>query len=272
MSWQLAAAALLAVTLLGGALWYERSRPPSQVVALIAALAALSIAGRVAFSPVPNVVPTTDITLIAGFTLGGPAGFAVGALSALVSNLWLGQGPWTPWQMAGWGMVGLLGAMLAATTGRRLGRLPLALACGFAGLAYGALLDLSLMVTYGGEQSLDRFLALSARGIPFNIAHAAGNFALALAAGPALIRMLDRYRGRFEVAWGERARRGPGRGVQSRHDGLGRARAGRRGPGPVGDARRWRAHADRLPARDRLRDHDDGGHRAHDHGPLRCRA
>ncbi|MGZ5361498.1 MAG: prenyltransferase/squalene oxidase repeat-containing protein [Solirubrobacterales bacterium] len=211
MSWQLAAAALLAVTILGGALWYERSRPPSQVVALIAALAALSIAGRVAFSPIPNVVPTTDITLIAGFTLGGPAGFAVGALSALVSNFWLGQGPWTPWQMAGWGMVGLLGAMLAAATGRRLGRVPLALACAFAGLAYGALLDLSLMVTYGGEQSLDRFLALSARGIPFNVAHAAGNFALALAAGPALIRMLDRYRGRFEVAWGERGRRGRSR-------------------------------------------------------------
>ena len=60
------------------------------------------------------------------------------------------------------------------------------------------------MVTYGGEQSLDRFLALSARGIPFNIAHAAGNAALALVAGPAIVRMLIRYRRRFEFAWGDR--------------------------------------------------------------------
>ena len=66
--------------------------------------------------------------------------------------------------MAGWGLVGLGGAWLAAVTRRRLGRLGLAVACAVAGFAYGALLDLSVMVTYGGEQSLDRYLALSARG------------------------------------------------------------------------------------------------------------
>jgi Prenyltransferase and squalene oxidase repeat len=201
MSWGPAAMVVLGASLLGGFAWYERSRPPSQIVALVAALAAISVAGRVAFSPIPNVVPTTDITLIAGYALGGAPGFAVGALSGLVSNFWLGQGPWTPWQMAGWGMTGLLGAWLAILTRRNVGRFELAAVSAFAGFAYGALLDFSLMVTYGGEQSLDRFLAISARGIPFNIAHAAGNAALALVAGPAMIRMLLRYRRRFEFAW-----------------------------------------------------------------------
>ena len=201
MTWQVAAMVALGLTLLGGFAWYERSRPPSQIVALVAALAAISVAGRVAFSPIPNVVPTTDITLIAGFALGGAPGFAVGALSGLVSNFWLGQGPWTPWQMAGWGMTGLLGAGLATLTRRHVSRFGLAAVCAFAGFAYGALLDFSLMVTYGGEQSLDRFLAISARGVPFNIAHAAGNAALALVAGPAMVRMLLRYRRRFEFAW-----------------------------------------------------------------------
>jgi energy-coupling factor transport system substrate-specific component len=213
MSWQAAILLILAATLLGGVVWYERSRPPSQVVALVAALAALAVAGRIALSPIPNVVPTTDIVLLSGYALGGAPGFAVGALAGLVSNFWLGQGPWTPWQMAGWGMTGLLGAGLAAATNRGVGRVGLAAYCAAAGLAYGALLDFSLMVTYGGEQSLDRFLALSARGIPFNIAHAAGNAALALVAGPAIVRMLMRYRRRFEFAWGgrpagERAARG----------------------------------------------------------------
>lgn len=201
MSWQAGALAMLALAVIGGLAWYERSRPRSQVVALVAALAALAAAGRVALSPVPNVVPTTDIALFSGYALGPAPGFAVGGLSALASNFWLGQGPWTPWQMAGWGLCGLLGAAVAVATRRRLGRLGLAAVCGAAGFLYGALLDLSLMVTYGGEQSLDRFLALSARGLPFNIAHAAGNVALALVAGPALIRMLVRYRQRFEFAW-----------------------------------------------------------------------
>src|SRR5439155_11933713 len=114
---------------------------------------------------------------------------------------WLGQGPWTPWMMAGWGMTGLIGAGLAAVSRRCIGRLQLAIVCALAGFAYGALLDLSVMVGYGGEQSLDRYLAISARGVPFNVAHAAGNVALALAAGPALVRMISRYRGRFEFEW-----------------------------------------------------------------------
>src|SRR5204863_1661204 len=99
--------------------------------------------------------------------------------------------------------VGLAGAGLAFATGRRLGRIGLAVACGLAGFAYGALLDFSVMVGYGGEQSLERYLAISARGVPFNVAHAAGNVALALAAGPALVRMISRYRGRFEFRWRE---------------------------------------------------------------------
>jgi energy-coupling factor transport system substrate-specific component len=210
VSWQAAILLILAATLLGGFAWYERSRPPSQVIALVAALAALAVAGRILLSPIPNVVPTTDIVLLAGYALGGAPGFAVGALAGLVSNFWLGQGPWTPWQMAGWGMTGLLGAGLAAATGRSLGRVALAAWCAAAGLAYGALLDFSLLVTYGGELSLDRYLALSARGIPFNIAHAAGNAALALVAGPAIVRMLIRYRRRFEFAWGDRRTLGRG--------------------------------------------------------------
>jgi energy-coupling factor transport system substrate-specific component len=201
VSWQLAVFAGLALVVAGGAVWYERSRPPARVVALVAALAALAVAGRLVLAPIPNVVATTDIAMITGYALGGPPGFAVGALAAPISNIWLGQGPWTAWQMAGWGLVGLAGAWLAVASGHRLGRWGLATACALAGLAYGALLDLSVMVTYGGEQSLDRYLALSARAVPFNVAHAAGNFALALAAGPALVRMISRYRARLQFTW-----------------------------------------------------------------------
>lgn len=201
MSWQVASFAGLAVVLVVGFAWYERTRPSARVVALVAALAALAVAGRLVLAPVPNVVGTTDVALLTGYALGGAPGFAVGALAAPISNIWLGQGPWTVWQMGGWGLAGLAGAGLAFAFGRHLGRLGLACACAAMALVYGALLDLSVMVTYGGEQSLDRYLALSARGLPFNVAHALGNFGIAFVAGPALVAMIERYRSRLEFRW-----------------------------------------------------------------------
>jgi energy-coupling factor transport system substrate-specific component len=201
MSWQAGSFAVLGLVLLGGFAWYERSRPASQVVALVAALAALAVAGRLLLAPIPNVKPTTDIVIFSGYALGAAPGFAVGALAALVSNFWLGQGPWTPWQMTGWGLCGVLGAALAIGGRRQIGRWQLAAVCGLAGIAYGALLNFSLMVTYGGEVSLDRFIALSGRAVPFDLAHALGNVALALVAGPAILRMLVRFRERFEFRW-----------------------------------------------------------------------
>src|ERR671928_123672 len=104
---------LRALALAAGFAWYERGRPPARVVAVVAALAALPVVGRLAFAAIPNVKPTTDIVLFAGYALGAAPGFAVGAVTALVSNIFLSQGPWTVWQMAGWGGVGVGGALLA---------------------------------------------------------------------------------------------------------------------------------------------------------------
>jgi energy-coupling factor transport system substrate-specific component len=196
MSWQAASFLILGAVLLGGFAWYERSRPPSQVVALAAALAALGVAGRIAFAALPNVKPTTDIVIFAGYALGPAPGFAIGALTGLVSNFWFGEGPWTPWQMAAWGLCGVLGAALALG-GRRPGRLTLAAVCGLAGVGFGALMNFYEM-SYGGDLSLQRFLALESRAVLFNAAHAIGNVTLALVAGPAMVRMLVRFRERFE--------------------------------------------------------------------------
>src|SRR5215207_3758041 len=99
MSWQAASLALLGIALACGFAWYERQRPPARVVALVAVLAALAVVGRLAFAAIPNVKPTTDIVLFAGYALGPIPGFAVGAITALASNVFLGQGPWTAWQM-----------------------------------------------------------------------------------------------------------------------------------------------------------------------------
>jgi energy-coupling factor transport system substrate-specific component len=201
MSWVVASFLILGLALSVGFAWYERSHPSARVLALVATLAALAALGRIAFAPLPNVKPTTDIVLICGYVLGGAPGFAVGAVSALASNLFFGQGPWTPWQMVGWGGAGLLGAALARVAGRELGRAPLAAACAAAGLGYGALMNVSLWVTYSGDHTWAKLGTTFATSLPFDLAHALGNAVFCLAFGPALVRALQRFRMRFEVTW-----------------------------------------------------------------------
>ena len=48
-----------------------------------------------------------------GICFGKHSGFMVGALSALVSNMIIGQGFWTPFQMLAWGLVGLIAGVIA---------------------------------------------------------------------------------------------------------------------------------------------------------------
>jgi ECF-type transporter family protein/squalene-hopene cyclase-like protein/prenyltransferase/squalene oxidase-like repeat protein len=201
VTWQAASVIVLAGVLVAGFAWYERDEPPARVVALVATLAALAVVGRLAFAAVPNVKPTTDIVLFAGYALGAVPGFAVGAVTALVSNVFLSQGPWTPWQMVGWGAVGVVGALLARVLrDREPGRLVLAAVCGLAGLAFGAWMDL-YQLTLAARQDLDTYLALSASSLPYNLAHAIGNVVFCLLIGPIFIRALRRYRQRFQVRW-----------------------------------------------------------------------
>lgn len=201
MSWQLGSTALVTLALAAGIAWYERKRPPSRLVALVAALAALAIAGRVLFMPIPNVQATTDVVLLAGYALGPLPGFVIGAVAALISNFFLGQGPWTPWQMLGWGMAGVGGGAVAAVLGARLGRWPLALICAAAGFAFGAWMDLFTVMTFAADRSASTYLTVAGVAFPFNAAHAIGNAVLCLALGPGFVRTLVRFRDRMQIEW-----------------------------------------------------------------------
>jgi Squalene-hopene cyclase C-terminal domain/ECF-type riboflavin transporter, S component/Prenyltransferase and squalene oxidase repeat len=214
MTWQMSSVVLLALALTAGFAWYERRRPPARVVGLVAVLAALAVVGRLVFAAVPNVKPTTDIVLFAGYALGAAPGFAVGAIGAIVSNVFLGQGPWTVWQMAAWGAVGIGGGLIAwATRGRELGRIELAVYCGLAGFAFGAAMDV-YQWTLAARQDLSTYLAIATTSLPYNVAHAIGNVVFCLLIGPVFIRSLRRYRRRFEVTWAAPAvRRGTAGGA-----------------------------------------------------------
>lgn len=92
---------------------FEASKPALRQIMPTVTLAGLAAAGRILFAPIPDVKPVSAIAIVGGATLGRRCGFMVGALGALVSNFFFGQGAWTPWQMYGWGMVGYVAGLLA---------------------------------------------------------------------------------------------------------------------------------------------------------------
>jgi energy-coupling factor transport system substrate-specific component len=200
MSWQAGAFTILALALAGGFAWYERTRPDARIVALVATLAAFAALGRVAFAALPNVKPTTDIVLVSGYALGGAPGFMVGALAGFSSNFFFGQGPWTPWQMAGWAGTGLIGAGVGLLSRKRVNRWALAGVCGVVGFAFTAFQDLGDWVTYS-DHSLAQLGVYVGKGIGFDFVHAIGCVLFALAFGPALARSIGRFTLRIDVSW-----------------------------------------------------------------------
>jgi energy-coupling factor transport system substrate-specific component len=190
---------LATALLLAGAAWIEAGPGAAREIALVATLAAAAAAGRVLFAAVPGVQPVTVTVVAAGAALGARAGFAVGAIAAFVSNFFLGQGPWTPWQMLGWGACGVAGALLAPVL---RGRVPFAAACFVLGFGFSTLMDVWLWLSFA-PHTWEALTVILARGISHTLAHAIGNVLIALAIGPELRRLLERYgrRLRAEVVW-----------------------------------------------------------------------
>ncbi|MEG0918889.1 MAG: energy-coupling factor transporter ATPase [Anaerovoracaceae bacterium] len=93
--------------------YFENRRPKAREIVIIAVLVAIAVAGRAAFALIPSFKPIFAIIIISGCSLGASSGFIVGAMTAFVSNFIFGQGPWTPFQMVAWGLIGFFAGVLA---------------------------------------------------------------------------------------------------------------------------------------------------------------
>ncbi len=177
---------------------FEKRKPQAREIIVIAVLAAIAIAGRAAFFMLPQFKPVVAIVIIAGVCFGGEAGFLTGAVSGFVSNFFFGQGPWTPWQMFCFGIIGFLAGVLF-----KKGVLPkkkLAL-CLFGGLAtffiYGGIINLGSLFMFTPTFSWPALLATYASGAPFDMVHAIATvFFLFILARP-MIEKLDRIKKKF---------------------------------------------------------------------------
>ena len=160
-------------------LHFEHQKPRPRDIMPIVVLSAIAAAGRILFAPFPNFKPVTAIVIISGAALGPQSGFLTGALAALASNMFFGQGPWTPWQMYAWGIIGFFAGVLAKH--RFLKRPWTVYGYGIlASLFYGLLLDSWHIIGFVSPITWTTALAAYGVGLPFSISHAVATFVFLL--------------------------------------------------------------------------------------------
>lgn len=149
---------------------FEKKKIGTRRLIIVCVMTVLSVVGRF----LPFFKPVTTFTMITGMYLGGEAGFLVGALAAVISNFYFGQGPWTPFQMFAWGMTGFLAGILAKPLKKSK---PFLLFSGMlAGVFYSFLMDIWSVIWAGGEFNLSLYAAALLTALPHTILYSASNF------------------------------------------------------------------------------------------------
>ena len=90
---------------------FEKRKPKAREIVLIAMMTAITVAAHMFLHVTVPIQIGTALVIVAGISMGPEAGFLVGALARFVCNFYMGQGPWTPWQMFCWGLLGFLGGL-----------------------------------------------------------------------------------------------------------------------------------------------------------------
>lgn len=193
INWALLSTIIVACSILMFFGRFEKSSITAQEIALIATMSSLAAMARIAFSPVASFKPTTFIVMITGYVFGAQTGFIVGAITALTSNFFLGQGPWTPWQMLGWGICGVLAAWLGSRQ-NEYRPLPFIILSGACGYLYGWLLNIWHWVAFIYPLNIKTLLAVYTASFAFDSLHAFGNVIFAAIFGKPFFRILYRYR------------------------------------------------------------------------------
>ena len=194
-AWVSLAVAVLAIVLFCAG--FEKKTVGTRRLVIIAVMTAMSVVGRLIFALVPGFKPITAIVVITAVWLGGESGFLVGALSALISNFTFGQGPWTPFQMLAWGMIGLLAGFLSKPL--RRSRAALALYGVFAGVAYSFIMDVWTVLWYQGGFSLPMYLAALGTAVPYTVSYAVSNVIFLLLLGRPFGEKLERVKLKYGV-------------------------------------------------------------------------
>ncbi|MEW6572990.1 MAG: ECF transporter S component [Bacillota bacterium] len=196
--WGLISTVMVGVALILFYTAYGRSRGLHREVAVISVLGTIAALGRVCCTALPGIQPTTFIVIISGFVFGPRAGFLVGSTAALVSNFFLGQGPWTPWQMFYWGLAGVsagLWGMVWPTSNIR----SLAFFNLLWGYIFGWGMNLWFWTYFLHPLNWKAFIAACVASFWFDTLHAVGNVLFCLILGWNTVQVLQRFQRKLTV-------------------------------------------------------------------------
>lgn len=191
-----AAYATLLVTLFSLLLFiagFEKKRTGTRRLILVAVMVALSCAGRF----IPLFKPITALTVLTALYLGKEAGFLTGALSALISNFYFGQGPWTPFQMLSWGLIGFVAGLF--NTPLKKHRWALLLYGVIAGVAYSFMMDIWTVLWYNGSFQWGLYATALGTALPYTILYAVSNVIFLILFAKPFGRKLERVRIKYGV-------------------------------------------------------------------------
>lgn len=165
----LVASAVALFSLLLFAAGYERKQTGSRRMVITAVMITLSVVGRF----IPFFKPVTALTVITAVWLGGEAGFLVGSMSALISNFYFGQGPWTPFQMFAWGLIGLIAGLLSAPLKKH--RWLMVLYGLVSGIVYSFIMDIWTVLWYSSGFTAELYLSSLVAAIPHAVLYSVSN-------------------------------------------------------------------------------------------------
>lgn len=177
---------------------FETRKPESREIVLIAILTALSVASRLLFAEIPSIKPVTAIIIICAIAFGKEIGFLIGALTALLSNIYFGQGAWTPFQMLAWGIVGFVAGMLRKTLFFKniVGILVYGVLAGF---LYSIIVDIQTVLVAYRTFSFTKYFAVFITSLPYTIVYSITNVIfLALLYKP-LLKKLIRIKNKYNL-------------------------------------------------------------------------
>ncbi|MED0679411.1 ECF transporter S component [Aneurinibacillus thermoaerophilus] len=188
----------IGVTLLPFFAKFERRHIEARELVLLAILAAIAAVGRVPFAPLPSVQPTSFVIIVSALVFGAEAGFVIGAVAALISNVFLGQGPWTPWQMFCWGMIGVTAGWFKDTwwMKKRLGLLAFGFVWGF---LFGWIMNIWYLIALPDAFSWQLVVVAYAQSFYFDLAHALSNVFFLAVFGTSWTKILLRFRRKYAL-------------------------------------------------------------------------
>lgn len=154
---------------------FEGRRVSSRELVLMATLTALVVASRSIAFMFPQLKPMMAIIILSGIALGGESGFMIGALSAFVSNFFFGQGPWTPWQMFAFGLIGFLSGAIFSKLPRN--KIPISI-FGFLAtiVVFGGIMNPSSVLMSQAEITVGAVLISYINGFVYDMGQAVATF------------------------------------------------------------------------------------------------